>query len=71
VSTALSVRDARAQLVHATVLKNPHAIQVVEDIRPHFAMWRDEILELAIADCVDDGRLTEDAHGRLHAEVRP
>lgn len=66
-STSLSVRETRAQLVHATALRQPN-VRTVEDLRAHHAGWNPEIFEQAVADLVDAGLLSEDAHGHLIAE---
>ncbi|WCB92294.1 hypothetical protein DSM104299_00984 [Baekduia alba] len=69
--TSLSVAEARAQILHAALLKSP-AATCVDDLPralPEFARWRPDILGAAIADLVADGRITESPAGRLRVHV--
>lgn len=54
----LSIRRARAQLVHQAAA-NSEAVSL-EDVRalPKFAGWSPAILEHAIADCLNAGTFT-------------
>jgi len=67
--TSLSVRAARGQIVLAAITDDPR-VQTVDDARRRFPTWHDAIFNAAIDDLVADGRLTQDAHGRLRTEDR-
>lgn len=72
-STALSVREVRAQLLHEALLCCPN-IERLDDLLEHlpqFARWNPEILGHAVDDCINAGLLTEAADGRLCIHRRP
>jgi hypothetical protein len=72
-STALSIRACRADLVHGLATKHQHALTSLDDLRafPNFATWRRDILSLAVADLVDAGRLTQTPDGQLVVRQEP
>lgn len=66
-TTSLSVRDVRARIVLDDLLAHPELVERVEDVArlPRLAGWTSRIVEVAVADLVADGNLTEAADGRL------
>ncbi|UTI62634.1 hypothetical protein NBH00_14840 [Paraconexibacter antarcticus] len=71
-STSLTVREARAQIVLEAILRHPGQVHTRNDIRglSNFDRWGDDIFSAAVDDLVRDGRLTEAASGlRLSQQV--
>jgi len=65
--TSLSIREARAQFVYEAIADDLVHALTFEDIAtlPAIRNWRDDIRDQAVADLVEDGRLYDDAIGRL------
>lgn len=72
-STELTIRDARAAIVHDELLRHPEHYLTTDDVphMPRLTRWNVAIVVAAIADLVADGLLTEAADGRLCVRPRP
>lgn len=69
---ALTVDEARAQLVHGAILEHRERVAVIEDVArlPTLTGWTSAIRDAAIAQLVADGQLAESASGKLIVQVR-
>lgn len=65
--TRLSIRDARAAIVHGELLEQLDRFLTTQDVRrlPRFSRWPGEVLGMALCDLACMGLIEEDAHGRL------
>ncbi|MGI8845692.1 MAG: hypothetical protein ACR2HC_05895 [Thermoleophilaceae bacterium] len=65
--TSLSVRLARQRIVLDDLRAHPELVEQVDDIArlPRLTGWAPSILDVAVADLVARGVLTDDATGRL------
>lgn len=70
-ATSIAVRDIRARILLDDLLGNPELVERLEDIArlPRLAGWTPCSIDVAVADNVADGVLTEAADGRIC--VRP
>ncbi len=71
--TQLTVREARAQIVHSELLKHPELCERLEDIAkmPQIAGWSPAVRDAAVCDLVLEGLLTDDCRGTLVVRRRP
>lgn len=65
--TLARVAAERADLLAEWIADAGDTVRTLDDVRalPEVAAWRDDVLGDAVDRLVTDGRLREDAHGRL------
>jgi hypothetical protein len=71
-STSLTVRQVRTQILHEALLRCPdlERIEDLPDVLPYFANWDERCLGAAIDDLVADGLIVEACDGRLVVKRR-
>lgn len=67
--TKRTLRQVRADVLHRLLLSPRGQVVTLEDIArlPTVGRWAPWALDIAVADLVADGRLTDDEYGRPHA----
>ncbi len=69
--TSISLRELRADDLHRLLVKARGRIDTVEQVPRVALTWPRVVLDVAVADLIEDGRLAENAHGRLIVRRHP
>lgn len=70
-ATRITLRELRANDLHRLLLRAGPRIETVEQVPRVAFTWPRVVLDVAIADLIEDGRLAENAHGGLIVRRRP